>query len=212
MLSLAEMKSTEPRRRLISEAAAVEVPTAVPWITSKMLAESTAETRYSLMEAGICNGKGHHSFNLPQCWRAGSGTPPLPLCCSLWCTQDTLHLQQPKHRDLGLEDTQAVLPKPLPGPSSAQSYQIRRASSVQREERSLLGCLGVTQTSLHPEWGTNNKDEQAHTNETPANTKMSSQEQKQDGRKLMSPSKHPQADLSQLTSILMMAKSGTGGS
>lgn len=59
MLSLAEMKITEPRCRDISEAAAVEVPTAVPWITNKMLAESMAEMRYSLMEAGICQGKCH---------------------------------------------------------------------------------------------------------------------------------------------------------
>lgn len=66
MLSLAEMKSTEPRCRDISEAAAVEVPTAVPWITSKMLAESMAETRYSLMEAGICQGKCHCGWSVPQ--------------------------------------------------------------------------------------------------------------------------------------------------
>lgn len=66
MLSLAEMKSTEPRRRVISEAAAVEVPTAVPWITSKMLAESTAETRYSLMEEGICNRKAHRGLVSPS--------------------------------------------------------------------------------------------------------------------------------------------------
>lgn len=73
MLSLAAMKSTEPRRRAISEAAAVEVPTAVPWITSKMLAESTAETRYSLMEAGICNGKGDHGVSVPLSCRQGTG-------------------------------------------------------------------------------------------------------------------------------------------
>lgn len=54
MLSLAEMKNTEPRRKVISDVAPVEVPTAVPWITSRMLAESTAEMRYSLIE-GICN-------------------------------------------------------------------------------------------------------------------------------------------------------------
>lgn len=89
MLSLAEMKSTEPRRRVISEAAAVEVPTAVPWITSKMLAESTAETRYSLMEAGICNGKGHRGmspspilFSL-ESWKGVIPVPTLqpPLLC-----------------------------------------------------------------------------------------------------------------------------------
>lgn len=45
MLSLAEMKITEPRRRVISDAAAVEVPMAVPWITSRILAESSAEMR-----------------------------------------------------------------------------------------------------------------------------------------------------------------------
>lgn len=86
MLSLAETKSTEPRRRDISEAAAVEVPTAVPWITSKMLAESTAEMRYSLMEAGICRGKCHCagvSLSFPLLCRAGRGLSPLPaLCCA----------------------------------------------------------------------------------------------------------------------------------
>lgn len=53
-LSLAEMNNTVPGRRIISEVAAVEVPTAEPWTVSKMLAESTAEMRYSLMEGGIC--------------------------------------------------------------------------------------------------------------------------------------------------------------
>lgn len=102
MLSLAEMKSTEPRCRDISEAAAVEVPTAVPWITSKMLAESMAEMRYSLMEAGICQGKCHCGWSVPQLssslesWK-GTVSMPTPLLC----------LQQPKPRDLGLaEDTQ----------------------------------------------------------------------------------------------------------
>ena len=81
MLSLAEMKSTEPRRRVISEAAAVDVPMAVPWITSKMLAESTAEMRYSLMEGGICNGNGHHGLSLPQIFfssESWKGVIPIP--------------------------------------------------------------------------------------------------------------------------------------
>lgn len=77
MLSLAEMKSTEPRCRDISEAAAVDVPTAVPWITSRMLAESMAETRYSLMEAGICQGKRHRGHSVPQLsWLGWSPFPP----------------------------------------------------------------------------------------------------------------------------------------
>ena len=42
---MAEMKITEPRRRVISDAAAEEVPMAVPWITSRILAESSAEMR-----------------------------------------------------------------------------------------------------------------------------------------------------------------------
>lgn len=54
-LSLAEMNNTEPRLRVISDAAAVEVPTAFPWITNRMLAESMAETRYILLDEGICN-------------------------------------------------------------------------------------------------------------------------------------------------------------
>lgn len=84
MLSLADTKSTEPRRRDISEAAAVEVPTAVPWITSRMLAESMAEMRYSLMEAGICQGKCHCagvSLSFDPLCRAGRGLSPLPPLC-----------------------------------------------------------------------------------------------------------------------------------
>lgn len=124
MLSLAEMKSTEPRRRVISEAAAVEVPTAVPWITSKMLAESMAEMRYSLMEGGICNGKGHHGLSLLQIFfssESWKGVIPVP-CCSLCCAQATLHPQQPKPRDVSLaEDTQAAPLRPIPGSPSARS-------------------------------------------------------------------------------------------
>lgn len=93
MLSLAEMKSTEPRCRDISEAAAVEVPTAVPWITSKMLAESMAEMRYSLMEAGICRGKWHCGWSLPQLSSSlESWKRVVPIPTPLLC------LQQPKPR------------------------------------------------------------------------------------------------------------------
>jgi len=102
MLSLAEMKSTEPRHRVISAAAAVEVPTAVPRITSKMLAESTAETRYSLMEVGICNGKSHRGWSLPPAslWGAGRGSSPSPACRCL-CRARAPCPQQPKPRDPG---------------------------------------------------------------------------------------------------------------
>lgn len=107
MLSLAEMKSTEPRCRVISDAAAVEVPTAVPWITSKMLAESTAETRYSLIEAGICNGKGDHGVSVPLSCRQGTGEGEDPAVLLRGATSI------PKHPSIlpGAPATQASKPK-----------------------------------------------------------------------------------------------------
>ncbi len=52
-LSLAEMKSTDPGVRVMSERAAADVATASPSMTSRMPAESSALTVYCRAEAGI---------------------------------------------------------------------------------------------------------------------------------------------------------------
>lgn len=52
-LSLAEMKSTEPRFRVMSERAAADVAAASPSITNRMPADSSALTVYCRTEAGI---------------------------------------------------------------------------------------------------------------------------------------------------------------
>lgn len=51
-LSLAEMKSTEPRFRVMSESAAADVATASPSMTSRIPAESRALTVYCCIEDG----------------------------------------------------------------------------------------------------------------------------------------------------------------
>lgn len=61
-LSLAEMKSTEPLCRVMSESAAAEEATASPSTTNRMPADSSALTVYCSTDAGIYTHVKKHTF------------------------------------------------------------------------------------------------------------------------------------------------------
>lgn len=74
-LSLAPTKSTPPRCKGIGVWAVGLLAVTLPWTTSRMLAESTAKTLYSVMELGTWAGRNNGMMQLVfcACQLAGGG-------------------------------------------------------------------------------------------------------------------------------------------